>query len=106
MLNMSLETTLMSLASSIKTANYIIFTFVTVMKSGPNITPWTPVILNRLLEKNEDTLNFCSLHKWKKKKFKKKARTESHIYITHLCIVNIHVITRETSFNVQNVCTV
>ena len=25
--------------SSIKTANYIIFTFVTVMKSGPNITP-------------------------------------------------------------------
>ena len=64
----------MSLASSIKTANDIIFTFVTVMKSGPNITPWTPVILNRLLKKkNEDSFNFCSLHKRKKKKFKKKS---------------------------------
>ena len=44
----------------------------------------------------------------KKKKLQKRASTESHIYITHLynIIVNIHVITRETSFNVQNVCTV
>ena len=49
----------------------------------------------------------------KKKKIKKKERVQNPtfilpIYITHLynIIVNIHVITRETSFNVQNVCTV
>ena len=63
----------MSLASSIKTANYIIFTFVTVMKSGPNITPWTPVILNRLLKKKMKTaLIFAVCTNEKKKKFKKK----------------------------------
>ena len=78
----------MSLASSIKTANDIIFTFVTVMKSGPNITPWTPVILNRLLKKKMKTpLIFAVCTNEKNKINKKKSEYRiPHLYYPFLYI--------------------